>query len=198
MARNVPSPTRLALAQAFYLAMAGTIAAILTMAAFLQYSAGETPCPLCLLQRVGMFGVAFAVMLNFRHGFSDRNSGIALIFASFLLVVATRQTLLDIYPRPGHSYVGTAIMGLHMPVWSILIALGVIVAFAVKLAVLGTEDGRPAPKSSTFAGRVATLIGFYLLFLAVVNFGSVVIQCGLDQCHTEGYRLLGWKPPTGS
>ena len=73
---------------------------------------GELPCPLCLLQRVALFGVAFGIMLNFRHGFSYRNTGFSLLFAILLLVVAERQTLLDIYPRPGHEYIGSAILGL--------------------------------------------------------------------------------------
>lgn len=36
-----------------------TLAGILSAAAWLQYAGGEIPCPLCLLQRFAMFGVAF-------------------------------------------------------------------------------------------------------------------------------------------
>ena len=116
--RNRVETVRFVLNEAFMLGMMAVIAAILTAAMTLQYGRGELPCPLCLLQRVAMLGVCFGLMQNFRTGFSDRNLGFSLLFAVFLLVVAVRQTLLDIYPRPGHEYVGSAILGLHMPVWS--------------------------------------------------------------------------------
>ena len=48
------------------LAMMLVIAAILTTAMTLQYAYGELPCPLCLLQRVAMFGVCFGIIMHFR------------------------------------------------------------------------------------------------------------------------------------
>ena len=181
---------RFLLNEAFFLAMMAVIAAILTAAMVMQYGAGEIPCPLCLLERVAMLGVCFGIMQNVRRGFSDRNLGISLLFAVFLLVVAARQTLLDIYPRPGHEYVGTAILGLHMPVWGVVIALALIAAFALKLAIIGTEDGAKPPSRSSALGRIGAALSLYVIAIAAVNFGSVVVQCGLGQCHTEGYALL--------
>jgi disulfide bond formation protein DsbB len=181
---------RFVLNEAYMLGMMAVIAAILTAAMVMQYGYGELPCPLCLLQRAAMLGVCFGLMQNFRVGFSDRNIGYSLLFAVFLLVVSVRQTLLDIYPRPGHEYVGSAVLGLHMPVWSILIALALITAFAVKLCVIGTEDGARPPEPGSLFGRLATVLSLYVVALALINFGSVVVQCGLSQCHTTGYALL--------
>jgi disulfide bond formation protein DsbB len=172
------------------LGVMAVLAAILTAALVMQYGYGELPCPLCLLQRVAMLGVCFGLMQNFRNGFSDRNLGYSLLFSVFLLVVAVRQTLLDIYPRPGHEYIGSAVLGLHMPVWSILIAVALITAFALKLCIVGTEDGSRAPDRRSVAGRVALLLSLYVIAIALVNFGSVVVQCGLGECHTERYALL--------
>jgi disulfide bond formation protein DsbB len=174
----------------FMLGTMAVIAAILTAAMAMQYAYGELPCPLCLLQRVAMLGVCFGLMQNFRSGFSDRNLGYSLLFSVFLLVVAVRQTLLDIYPRPGHAYVGSAVLGLHMPVWSIVIALALITAFAIKLCVIGTEDGARPSQPRSLLGRAATVLSLYVIVIALVNFGSVVVQCGLGQCHTTGYALL--------
>src|ERR1700712_416194 len=141
----------------FMLAMMFVIAAILTTAMVLQYHDGEIPCPLCLLQRVAMFGVCFGIVLHFRHGYSARHTGISLLFALFLLIVAGRQTLLNIYPRPGHSYTGSAVLGLHMPVWSVIIAAALLLAFAIKLAVLGDEYARD-PRPSPALGRLGRLL----------------------------------------
>ena len=172
------------------LGILAVIAGVLSAAMVMQYVHDELPCPLCLLQRVAMLGVCFGLMQNFRSGFSDRNLGVSLLFSVFLLVVAVRQTLLDIYPRPGHEYVGSAVLGLHMPVWSIVIAAALITAFAVKLCVVGTEDGARAPARTSAVGRLAAGLGLYVIAVALINFGSVVVQCGLGQCHTTGYALL--------
>ncbi|ENQ95055.1 hypothetical protein C048_02521 [Brucella melitensis UK19/04] len=99
----------------YLIAMLFVLAGILTAAMVLQYGAGEVPCPLCLLQRMAMFGVCFGVMLQLRYGPSFRFSGIGLLFAIVLLIISVRQTLLDIYPRPGHEYIGSTVFGLHMP-----------------------------------------------------------------------------------
>jgi disulfide bond formation protein DsbB len=190
IARDRLETLRFLLNEVFMLGMMAIIAAILTTAMVMQYAYGELPCPLCLLQRVAMLGVCFGLMQNFRNGFSDRNLGYSLLFSVFLLVVAVRQTLLDIYPRPGHEYVGSAVLGLHMPVWSILIAVALITAFAIKLCAIGTEDGSRPPEKASPVGRLATVLSLYVIAIALINFGSVVVQCGLSQCHTMGYDLL--------
>ncbi len=151
---------RFVMNEVYTLGMMGVIAAVLTAAMVMQYAYGELPCPLCLLQRVAMLGVCFGLMQNFRNGFSDRNLGYSLLFSVFLLVVSIRQTLLDIYPRPGHQYVGNSVLGLHMPVWSILIAMALITAFAIKLCVIGTEDGAKPQTGSRFSAASQCFLAF--------------------------------------
>ena len=172
------------------LAMA-TLAGILTTAMTLQYANGELPCPLCLLQRVAMFGVCFGIMLEFRHGSSGRGIGCSLLFGILLLVVSIRQTLLDIYPRPGHEYIGSAVLGIHMPVWSVIIALVLLIAYAVRLTLLGGGDSRGhALADFPWLKKIANLLSLYVIALSLINLVSVVLQCGLGQCHTFGYELL--------
>jgi disulfide bond formation protein DsbB len=173
----------------FLFAMMLTMAAVLTTAMVFQYYGGEIPCPLCLLQRVAMFGICYGVILHFRHGYSARNDGVSMLFALFLLIVSARQTLLDIYPRPGHSYIGNAVLGLHMPVWSVVIAVAVLLAFAIKLAVLGGEHLRNREPSPAL-DRVAGLLCLYVVAICLINLVSVMLQCGAGACHTSEYRLL--------
>ncbi len=189
---NLPAGARLpaTLDDLFQFAMMLTMAAILTTAIVLQYSGSELPCPLCLLQRVAMFGVCFGIIMHFRYGYSARNDGVSMLFALFLMIVSVRQTLLDIYPRPGHSYIGSAVLGLHMPVWSIVIAVAILAAFAIKFAVLGGEHLRDRPPSPTL-GRLARWLSLYVIAICLINFGSVFLQCGAGACHTSGYKLLG-------
>jgi disulfide bond formation protein DsbB len=168
------------------------IAGILTAAMTMQYARGELPCPLCLLERVALFGVCFGIMQNFRHGFSYQNTGYSLLFAIFLLIVSVRQTLLDIYPRPGHEYIGSAIFGVHMPVWSIIIALMILIAYAIKLAVLGGDEylNEARVEDYPLVRKLADALSAYVILLCLINLVSVVLQCGLGECHTFGYALL--------
>jgi hypothetical protein len=74
-----------------------------------------------------------------------------------------------------------------MPVWSVIIAAAVLLAYAIKLAVLGGEhpqDSQPA------LGRVARLLSLYVIAICLINLVSVVLQCGAGACHTDAYRLL--------
>lgn len=168
------------------------VAGILSAAMTLQYVNDELPCPLCLLERVELFGVCFGVILNFRHGFSYQNTGFSLLSAILLLVVSVRQSLLDIYPRPGHEYIGSAIFGIHMPVWSIIIALGLLAAYAIKLAILGGDECLRAAEVTEFPAirKLANILGIYVIALCLINLVSVVVQCGVGECHTFGYKLL--------
>lgn len=175
------------LADLALLAILVGLAAILTAAMVFQYAGGEIPCPLCLLQRVAMFGISFGIIQHVRRGYDARNIGISLVWTLFLLIVAVRQVLLNIVARPGHAYPGSAVFGLHMPVWCVVIALAVLLAFAATLLLF---DGRqPAPPSPLLT-RIGSLAGLYLIALCLVNFVSAILQCGLGACHTTGYALL--------
>jgi disulfide bond formation protein DsbB len=186
----MPKQTLSLLHYLYLLLMQLALAGIQTAALVMQFAFGEIPCPLCLLQRVAMFGVSIGIVRNFRDGFSSRNSGLSMIFALFLLIVSVRQTLLDIYPRPGHEYIGSAIFGLHMPVWSILIATALLIAFALKFAVLGGDDNLTPLKKFPALARAGNALSLFIILLAAVNFAAVVVQCGADACHTYEYRLL--------
>lgn len=176
----------------FLVLVMAVVVGILVAAMTIQYVNGELPCPLCLLQRVAMLGVCFGIVLNVRCGFAYRNTGISLLSASFLLLVAARQTLLDIYPRPGHAYIGSAVLGIHMPVWSVIIAIALIVAYALELAVLGREAWLDRVGIERFPRlkRIADGLCALVVAIAVVNLVSALVQCGLGECHTFSYKLL--------
>jgi disulfide bond formation protein DsbB len=184
------SPITVALDRLILLLMLMILAAILTAAMVFQYAFGEIPCPLCLLQRFAMLGCCFGLIQQLRSNTSERGTGISLIFAILLLVISARQTLLDIFPRPGHEYIGSAIFGIHMPVWSVFIALALLLGFAVRLALFG--GSRPAPEAvGSPIRRLAQGLVIYVVVICAINLLSVVLQCGIGECHTFGYRFLG-------
>jgi disulfide bond formation protein DsbB len=183
------SPAAAVLDRLMLVLMLAVLAAILTAAMVMQYAFGEIPCPLCLLQRVAMFGCCFGLIEQLRSDNSERGTGIALIFAVFLLVISVRQTLLDLFPRPGHDYVGSAVFGIHLPVWSVIIAIALLLGFAVRLALFGGARNA-ADTERNLPRAIVRLLVLYVIAICAINFLSVVAQCGLDQCHTFGYRLL--------
>ena len=182
---QVDTPVAVTLDRLLLMAMLIALAAVLTAAMVMQYAFGEIPCPLCLLQRYAMFGCCFGIVMQLRSPNSERGAGIGAIFALVLLVISVRQTLLDLFPRPGHAYVGSAVFGIHMPVWSVLIAGALLAGFAVRLALFGAPRS-PEPRMNLLTHSVA----LYVLLICAINFVSVIVQCGVGECHTTGYVLL--------
>jgi disulfide bond formation protein DsbB len=186
---RIDAPIAIALDCLILVLMLIILAAVLTAAMVMQFAFGEIPCPLCLLQRFAIFGCCFGLIQQLRSGTSQRGTGISLVFAVLLLVISVRQTLLDLFPRPGHDYVGSAIFGIHMPVWSVFVAVALLLGFAVRLALFGGPRYAPEAASSPVRRLTQGLV-IYVVLICTINFLSVVVQCGLSECHTFGYKLL--------
>ncbi len=174
----------------YFLGVLLVVCFILTTAMVLQYVYGELPCPLCLLQRVAYFGICFGIILCFRNGYSLRYSGFSMLFTLYLLIVSIRQSLLDIVARPGHAWIGSAILGLHLPIWSIIISLTLLTIYALKLSILKHGDFLKLAhiENYPFLRKCAYFLTWYLILLCAINLVSVAIQCGFHICHTEFYR----------
>ena len=103
-----------------------------------------------------------------------------------------RQSLLDIYPRPGHEYIGSAIFDIHMPVWSIIIALSLLTAYAIKLAILGGDEYLREAELAEFPAirKIADVLSLYVIAICLIDLVSGILQSGFGECHTFNYRLL--------
>lgn len=159
---------------------------ILTSAIYMELVHGENPCPLCLLQRVAYFGICFGVILNLRNGYSMRYEGLTLIVIILLLIISTRQTLIDIYPRPGHEYIGSAILGLHMPVWSIVFSILLLFAYAIRFCILGFSDSLRGSHVESYpkTAFLANICAWFIIALCGFNVLTTFLQCGFATCHT--------------
>ena len=93
----------------------------------------DLPCPLCLLQRVALAGVAYGLLVNLRFGPQPSAYAIMLLAALFGMGAAGRQVLLHITPGSG-SY-GAPLLGLHLYTWSFVLFVLVILGTAVLLLV---------------------------------------------------------------
>ena len=75
--------------------------------------------------------------------------------------------------------------------YMIVIAFAILTAYAFKLAVLGADKSLEVETGRfPVLARIAAVVGLYVIALCAINFVSVILQCGLGECHTEAYRLL--------
>lgn len=161
------------------------ICAALLVAFYYQLTKSELPCPLCLLQRVGMLLIGFGFLFNVRFGIRNRHYAMALLGAITAGAVGMRQVFLHI--TPGDAGYGSPFLGLHFYTWSVVASLLVIVAVALMMA-LNEGASREAPHFSLPAKAGA--LSFILLIAA--NLVSTVLECGGGQCDDNPtfYQLL--------
>jgi hypothetical protein len=69
--------------------------------------------------------------------------------------------------------------------------LSLLTAYAIKLAIVGGDEFLRKADVSEFpvAKWIADLLGACVV-IGPINLASAVVQCGLGECHTFGYKLL--------
>lgn len=105
----------------------------LILAIVFQIFLHELPCPLCLLQRIGFFGIALGLLLNLRNGLHPSHYSICLLSALFTSFVALRQIALHVVP--GTGFYGAPFLGLHLYSWSFILAMLIIIATSFILGI---------------------------------------------------------------
>lgn len=159
-------------------AIAFILSGILLAAFGIQFIEQERPCPLCLLQRLGMIGVGTGVLMNVRFGIRPAHYGLCILSSIFGGFVALRQ--ISLHVCPGFPEFGVPVLGLSLYTWSFLI-------FTVCVSCVGLLLFLYDPKEDE--GALFPLNGwhktvFYLLFaLSAGNVVSTAFQCGWGVCH---------------
>lgn len=146
----------------------------------------ELPCPLCLLQRVGMVLIGMGFLFNICLGRRGLHDAIGLAGCIVTMAISFRQVLLHILPE--EAGYGSTFMGLHFYTLALLCAIAAILYYAFTL--LFDAGVTPIYRSSRLAKGVAWL---FVLVIAA-NLLSTFLECGLGQCEDNPliYRLLGF------
>lgn len=160
---------------------------VLFMALYFQFVLKELPCPLCLLQRLGFLGIAFALLLNLRFGPAPSHYGLSLLAALLTAFVALRQVALHVIPGSG-AY-GSSVLGFHMYTWSFVLAMAIVLFNTIVLSV----DRQYFQLRSLLAERLQILV--HVLFALTLLFSfflcvSVFLECGLKQCPENPQHYL--------
>ncbi len=152
------------------------IACVLFGALSIQYFYDEEPCVLCLMQRLGMLGVAAGALMNCRFGPRRAHYGFSLLSAIYGGFVALRQIALHICPQ--FPTFGIPFWGLSLYMWSFII-FSCSVAFAALLLICFDSVKREVNFRMNWWSQLA----FALIFLAAfANIFSTLQLCGLGPC----------------
>lgn len=160
-----------------------------------QFIKGDLPCPLCLLQRVGLTAVGVGLALNLIIGPRPAHYGIMIVSALVGGTVSLRQVALHVVPGTG-TY-GDAIFGMHFYTWAFVAFALVIVGAAAMLFFEGQfekiwEMEHPwLDRLSQFA------IGLFAV-LALANTLSTVAECELGMCPENPTTYQLFQSGTGS
>jgi disulfide bond formation protein DsbB len=167
---------RVAIARGLNALLALTITGVLTWVYYFQFAWGEKPCPLCILQRLGMIGVAMGALMNLRFGIHPRHYSVSLFAAFFGGAVSIRQILLHICP--GSPIFGTPVFGLSFYTWAFLIFCSSVLAIIGLLLLYSPKDNPRYPKKF-FEKLVFSIVSFVIIMNLITTFS----QCGFGVCE---------------
>ena len=160
-------------------AFAAVVVSLVLMGGFaVQIFLGEQPCPLCLLQRVGMLGVISAALLNLRFGLSPARYAVGLLAALGGASVSIRQILLHI--APGSEPLGSPVMGLSLYTWAFIVFVSCMVGISILLFLHRPGDRGRSPREMNRFEQTACALAF---LVGLGNFGWTVVNCGLGLCE---------------
>lgn len=166
------------------------ISIALTLAFYYQLVLLELPCPLCLLQRIGMIMIGMGFLFNIRFGTKGLHYGVGLIGCVITGLIAARQMFLHI--MPGDLGYGSTFLGLHFYTWALISSILAIVSIAMMLILHRNDEVIEPQVNAFFWGKVAIYLFSLLIF---ANLLSTVLECGGGQCvdNPESYQLLERK-----
>ena len=152
---------------------------LLLIAFILQIGFHELPCPLCLLQRLGVLAIAFGFLLNVQFKIRPAHYALSLLSAILTASISVRQIFLHVIP--GDTGYGLHLFGLHLYTWVFLLCVGVIIYISIIFSISPQyEYDEP---SKTKGMQFLTHMAFALVFLlAILNGISTYFECGLKAC----------------
>lgn len=154
------------------------ISSVLFGALGIQFFLKEEPCPLCLLQRLGMMGVAISALMNVRFGIRKRHYGIALFSCVFGGFVALRHIAL--HACPGFPTFGKPFWGLSLYTWSFILFSSSVFYIGALLSIFDKQVESDTLKKMNWFGTLAFIA---LLIAILMNVGTTFLQCGLGVCQ---------------
>ena len=157
----------------------------------LQFGVGEQPCPLCLVQRSGIIGLAVGPLMNLLRGLRSQHYAISILAAFTGGAGSVRHILLNILPGdPGY---GPAVLGWHLYTWAfVTFVIGAVVCALLLLWQTPLEAGDHGVMGQKGPLRMASLfVAVHLALDLVVMAVGVLWVCGLGSCPGDPPTFAG-------
>lgn len=173
------------------------VSAVLLGAFWIQFAQRELPCPLCIVQRMAMLlclmGPAVIITDGFKHKQRDVSSstvmlgyGMSILGAVIGLIASGRQVLLHVLPDD-KGY-GSAVMGMHLYSWAVVVFLTVLVFSGLRLLLCSPWRPQSSGERS-LSSIVLWILGIIILGNAVSVFCEAGFHLYLPDNPTS-YRLF--------
>ncbi len=168
------------------------ICLMVSAAFFFQFIMHELPCPLCLLQRLGLLGIAFGFLLNAHYHVRPSHYSLSLLAAVLTAFISLRQIALHITDPIGY---GSTLFGFHMYTWVFILSLSAIIYIALIISFEHQyelhKNKQEISEGHNGKVRVFTHIIFALFItLITTNLLSTYFECGLSQCTDNPTHYL--------
>jgi len=159
------------------------VSTALVGALYFQFDLLENPCPLCLLQRMGMFGVILGLSFNTYFGFRKEHFGLVIIAALVGVTISIRQVLLHICPVVGEATgYGEPVFGMHLYSWGVVIFALSIIGSVIFLFL--TKDEKPNTKRTPLTFEKLTM--YFMMLLVFINIVATFFECHIGPCCENG------------
>lgn len=163
------------------------VSIVLIVAFYYQLAKAELPCPLCLLQRVGLIIAGMGFLFNLTLGLRKSHYALMVIGCTVTGVIAVRQVLLHILP--GDTGYGSALFGVHFYTWSLITSVALLGFVAL---ILLLSDRTWKMRRFTGASQLINILSIIFVLLIAANLISTFLECGAGQCADNPtlYELL--------
>jgi len=158
----------------------------------LQFGIGEQPCPLCLVQRSAMIGLAVGPIMNLLWGMKPAHYALSILAAAAGAAGSTRQILLHINDPIGTGY-GPAVLGYHLYTWALITFVIAIVGIAILLLWNRpfTVEDRGLMTDVRWM-RIIGLTAIIWVFIDLLIIGiSAIPECGVGMCPDDPADISG-------
>jgi len=157
---------------------------VICTAFYKEYTGEGPPCPLCLLQRLGMIGMATGILMNLRFGIHIRYYSFSLMSAFIGGAIAIRQICLHICP--GFPVFGVPVFGLNLYSWSFIVFCCASISIIIFLFLYSADQKKMIPMNG-----LEKMAFIALVAVTLANSTTVFQQCGFGPC-----KDVPWPQPT--
>lgn len=159
----------------------------LLVAYYYQLGKMEMPCPLCLLQRVGLIMIGCGFFYNVRFGIRPAHYGVVVLGSVITGLFAGRH--ISLHVTPGDIGYGSTLFGLHLYTWGLIASVLTIIWVAL-IMIAGNQND--VNKNALAIPLWCKFVISLFTLLIALNVISTVLECGAGACPANPtyYQLL--------